>query len=424
MIRLQSLVLSATLFLLFATSASSQSYQPKTFQFKGDSEYSDAELAVAAGLSKGMTLTAAEMNEHTKLLMDSGIFENITFAFNGQDLIFQITPSAVLYPLHLENLPLASGKEVDDKLRARLPLYHGKVPGQGGLLDGVRKELEAELSSNGIPVTIVASPIQDQGKVSAINLSITSPSVKIGQIEIKGISPAFTGSAPSTAAKLTGSDYSAEGSVSQLETNLRVLYQEQGYLEAAVHAAALPSAVFDADGIHVPFSVTVDEGLQYKLSGVQLAPGLVIAQAAFDKQSELHSGEVVQPEKLREEWTFLARQYHNQGMMKARVIPTATFDHTHGTVSYTVNAEPGPVYTMGAIQVENVTDDLRAAILKAWPLKAGGTFNEGAILGMTATHNVNPALERVFATVNLRYALNLHDDVRTVDVALRLERKH
>lgn len=79
---------------------------------------------------------------------------------------------------------------------------------------------------------------------------------------------------------------------------------------------------------------------------------------------------------------------------------------------------------MGVLKVENVTEDLRAAILKAWPIKAGDPFNEGAILNLTATHGVDPILERVFAAVNLRYALNLHDDVRTVDVLMRLERKH
>ena len=42
---------------------------------------------------------------------------------------------------------------------------------------------------------------------------------------------------------------------------------------------------------------------------------------------------------------------------------------------------------------------------------------------MTATHGVNPALERYFTTVSLRYSLHLNDEARTVDVALRLEKK-
>jgi outer membrane protein assembly factor BamA len=191
----------------------------------------------------------------------------------------------------------------------------------------------------------------------------------------------------------------------------------------SVHAMPGP-AVADADGVHIPITVTVSEGAQYKLAGVKLTPDLVVTQAAFDKQSDLHNGDVVSLEKLRGNWKFLVRQYHNKGYMQARVLPSPALDHAQGTVIYTVTAEPGPVYTMGKLRVENVSDDLRAAIVAAWTVPAGAAFNEGAIVGMTATHEVNPALERVFATTNLSYSLNLHDDVRTVDVDLRLERKH
>lgn len=304
--------------LLLSCVASAQSFQLKTIQFKGDSEHSDAELATAAGLKTGMELTAASLNDHTKLLMDSGIFDNITFTYKGGDLIFQIVPATDVYPLRLENFPLPTGKELDDNLHAHFPLYHGKVPTQGGLLDDVRKELEAELASKGIQATIVAAPLEDQklGKVTAINLSISNPPVRVGQIELKGVSSALTDKALSTASGLTGSPYSADGSVSQLETNLGNFYHEQGYLEAVVHAIAMPSAVADEDGVHIPFIATVDEGLQYKLASVQLAPGLVVTQADFDKQSNLHAGEIVSPEKLRTEWIFLApvsQQRHDEG---------------------------------------------------------------------------------------------------------------
>jgi hypothetical protein len=54
----------------------------------------------------------------------------------------------------------------------------------------------------------------------------------------------------------------------------------------------------------------------------------------------------------------------------------------------------------------------------------GAVFNEGAIRGFFATAGVHPALERVFATVNVSYVLHPNDDSHTVDVVLRLDRKH
>jgi len=423
MIRTSLLILPALL--LVCVLAPAQSFQPKTIQFKGDAEYSDAELMAAAGLKKGVVLSAAEMNTHSKALMDSGLFENITYTFNGQDLVYQLIPFTMLYSLRLENLPFTDDKELEARLRAHLPLYHGEVPAEGGLLDAVRKELEDELTAKGIQATILAAPYTDMktGKVSVMSFTITSPAVRIGEIQLDGASADLATKARLAAAKLVGSAYSTDGSVSQLETALGNFYGEQGYLDLSVHAVP-GTAIVGTDGMHIPFTVTLTEGPQYKLAGVQLAPDLIVTQAAFDKQSGLHAGDVVSLEKLRGNWAFLTRQYHNKGYMRVRVVPSVALDHAQGTASYTVTAEPGPVYTMGQFKVENVSEDLRAAIVAAWKVPAGASFNEGAILSLTATHDVNPALERVFASANLSYSLNLHDDARTVDVDLRLERKH
>jgi hypothetical protein len=50
--------------------------------------------------------------------------------------------------------------------------------------------------------------------------------------------------------------------------------------------------------------------------------------------------------------------------------------------------------------------------------------NESAILEFFATTDVNPKLERVFATVDVKYVMRPNDDAHTVDLTLRLERKH
>ena len=109
--------------------------------------------------------------------------------------------------------------------------------------------------------------------------------------------------------------------------------------------------------------------------------------------------------------------------MRAQVKPVAALDHEHATVSYSVSAVSGPVYAMGKLTIENVSDDLRAAILKAWKMPEGSVFNEGTILGFFATHDVNPQLERIFAAVKVDYVLKINDETRTVDTTIRLTRR-
>jgi len=360
------------------------------------------------------------MNDHIKPLVDTGLFEDVSYNFHGQDLIIELSPSRDVYPIHLVNLPIAGGKELDDRLRAIFPLYHGKVPSIGGLLDGVRQELEEELRAKGIQATIGSTAYVDPklDKITSIRLSITNPPVLVGEIEVSGASSALADKVRVLAAKAIGTEYRTDDALSGIETSLGNFYREQGYLEAAVHATAKPAAV-DNDGVHVPFSVTIDEGLQYKLTGFKLTPGLLVTQEAFDRQSGIHPGEVVSLAAVRENWTYITKQYHKQGFMKARILPTATIDHAKGTIGYTVAVEPGPVYTMGVVRVPNGDDELRSAILGEWKMPAGAVFNEGAILALTSA----PSLARLFEVAELRYSLTLHDDSRTVDVDIRLERK-
>ena len=129
--------------------AHAQKFQPKTIQFKGAPEYSDQELLAAANLKRGIVLTAAEMNDHSKLLMDSGVFDGVTYKFDGVDLVYQLTVAPQLYAVHLDNLPLTADAALDAKIHDQLPLYHGKVPTDGLLLDGVTNILQRALADEG-----------------------------------------------------------------------------------------------------------------------------------------------------------------------------------------------------------------------------------------------------------------------------------
>lgn len=64
--------------------------------------------------------------------MDSGVFSNLLYKFDGADLIYSLTPADQLSPIRLENLPLIAGPELDAKLHDRFPLYDGKVLSEGG----------------------------------------------------------------------------------------------------------------------------------------------------------------------------------------------------------------------------------------------------------------------------------------------------
>ncbi|MGA9672460.1 MAG: POTRA domain-containing protein, partial [Terracidiphilus sp.] len=221
----------------------------------------------------------------------------------------------------------------------------------------------------------------------------------------------------------SGSPYDATGSPSQIATYLGNYYHDKGYLEAAFRATPQPAQAASPDAIRIPFQLSVEPGPLYKLTAVQLAPGVLVSQADFDHQSHIHPGDIADGQHVTENWQYISRQYHNKGYMKAAVHPTPTFDRATSTVSFSVTVEPGPVYTMGSLRIDNVSDQLRTTMLAAWKMQAGEIFNESAVLSYYAIGAANPGLQRTFAAANCKYNLALNDNTHTVDVVLRLEKR-
>jgi len=411
--------------LLWVAPALAQSFQPKTILFQGVPEYSDKELMETAGLKKGMTLSNSEMGDHAKALMDTGMFANMSYKFDGLALTFTLVPTDQLYAIRLANLPLDAGPALDAKLHERFPLYHGKVPPEGGMLDGVRGALEEMLAARGIKATVMAVPYTNpqQRKVTAMSFSIQTPPVLVGEIHVDAGSPPLDAKAQEVLTKMTGSPYDLHGSPDQIATYMGNVFHDEGYLEAEIHAAPQGGPVVGADAVRIPFSISVAPGPLYKLSSVQLGPGMLVTQAEFDKQSHIHAGDVADGQHVTENWQYLSRQYHNKGYMKARIEPVATFDRAQGTVSFTVNAVPGPQFNMGTLRIDNVSDALRTAMLAAWKMQPGTPFDESAILKFFAIGDVNPALKNVFSQTDLKYTLAANDETHTVDVVLRLDKK-
>lgn len=404
--------------------ASAQTFTPQTILFNGDPEYTDQELLAASGIKKGEPLDNDSLRAHGQQLIDSGMFAKVSYKFNDQMLVFELSPSTELMAVHMDNIPLPSDTDLNEKLRAALPLFHGKVPADGGLKDEVSKVLEQLLAAEGLTASIQATVNMTQASGRVVIYSIMSPAVVIGEIRLTEKSTKLEPGAEDVVKHLLGSPYPASGSPSQISTYLGNYYRDKGYLEVAVDVTPHGKATAAADSIQVPFEITVAPGIRYKLSSVKLAPDMAITQADFDHQSNIHPGDIADGQHIIENWEYIARKYRDRGFMTARIRPEPTFDREKGTVSYVVTAEPGPVYTMGKLSIENVSDDLRAAMLSAWKMPAGSTFNEGCVRAYFATHDVNPVLERVFAAVNLSYNLTLQESDRTVDVVLRLEKKH
>jgi outer membrane protein assembly factor BamA len=423
------LLLTAVVCLAASQPAAAQKYLPKTIQFKGAPEYSDQELLAASGLKTGKVLDFAEMSGHSQKLMDSGLFETLSFKFDGVDLVYTLVMHSELYPLRLENLPLMPGKELDAALHDRFPLYHGNVPAEGGLTEEVRQALEEMLAAKGIKANVKATPYTGpkSNTVTAISYSITDPQVRVGEIHLQGVSPEMQAKVKAVADRAMKTDYDTENTAANIERAFALLYTDEGYAAVKVHAERSDHPIAGSQAIDIPYHVTVEEGRHYKLGSIYLPSGEPLNLAEINKAAVTGSNAVEKQSvtggvTLRTALLYVTGQYKSKGYMDCVVTPHPQYDEAAGNVNYTLEVQPGPVYTMGTLTIQNSAEDLRAAMWGAWKMPTGTVFSEKAIYDYYYTQGNTP-LGRTFASANCKYKLTKNIETHTVDVTLRVEKR-
>jgi hypothetical protein len=121
------------------------------------------------------------------------------------------------------------GKDLDARLHDRFPLYHGSVPSEGTLLDGMRGAFEDILAAQGVKAAVTATLYTDPKlqKVTAMSFAVSAPPVQVGEMRPDSDSAALGPKAQEILAKLTGSAYDAVGSPSQIMANLGNFYRDK-----------------------------------------------------------------------------------------------------------------------------------------------------------------------------------------------------
>lgn len=257
----------------------------QAIRFQGAPQYTQQELLAAAGLKPGARLTSGEVKTHAKQLVDTELFKEVKFTSDRKTLLFTLTPSTRLFPIHLENVPLIPGKDLDAKLHERFPLYHGLLPASGSLVDGICQALEEMLAAKGAKATVKADLTSGLGpqKIAAVNFSAVSPAVHIGRIQLSGVSPQMQAKASQLASQQTGNAFDTENSAMGIQHVFEDLYHDQDYAAVQVDVAQLDPLTVSGQSIDVPYAVTIKEGGVYKLGKIDLPADALVTRAEIEK---------------------------------------------------------------------------------------------------------------------------------------------
>jgi len=372
--------------------------------FQGAPQYSQDELLAAAGLTPNARLNSAEVRARAKQLNDTGLFALVKFTSNSKGLVFTLTPAAELFPIHLDNLPLKAGKDLDSRLHERFPLYHGLVPATGSMLDGVRQELEEMLAAEGVKATVKAAPTSGLGpkKITAMDFTIASPAVRIGQIQFSGVSPAMQAKADGLGSGQTGNAYDTENSAIGLKHAFEDLYQDQGFAAVQVEVTEVDPPTVSDQAVDVPYKVAIREGGIYKLGTIDYPADALVPRAEVQKVLSKYPAGSGRPLDL---YLLAVRDaYHARGYLDCSVSTRPAFNEAAHIVNYSVVIDAGPPYQMGAVEFDGAPQAIVLKLKNVWKLAPGGTFDESYVSGFAAlAQKKDKALAKWMQTVITTY---------------------
>jgi outer membrane protein insertion porin family len=381
----QSVTLSVALLLLCSLAMPAQKKVPlKTIRFQGAPQYTQQELLAAAGLKPDAPPSPREVKAHAKQLSDSGLFEVVKFSADTKGLLFTLTPSSQLYPMHLENVPLTPGKDLDAKIHERFPLYRGLLPGSGTIVEGIRQTFEEMLAAKGVKATVKAALTSGLGpqRITAMNFTVVSPEVQIGRIQLAGVSSAMQAKASLLASGQAGNGFDTENTTIGLQHAFEELYQDQGYAAVQVDVAQSDPAIAPDLSVEIPFAVTIREGGIYKIGTIDFPGSAQVARAEVEKIRFKYPSGSGRPLDL---FLLAVRDAcHAHGYLDCTVVAHPSFNEASHIVNYSLEMIPGMQYRLASVKFDGSPDAMVARLKLAWKMAPGGVFDESYVSNFAA----------------------------------------
>ena len=379
-----SLVKVALLLLCSFPSLAQKHAPPTAIRFQGAPQYTQQELLAAAGLNANARVNLREMKSRAKQLSDTGLFEEVKLTANSKGVLFTLTPSSKLFPMHLDNVPLSPGPALDAKIHERFGLYRGQLPNGGSVVEGICRTLEEMLAAKNIKATVKATLTSGLGpqKITAMNFSVASPAVHIGRIQLAGVSSAMQAKASLAASGQTGNDFDTENTALGLKHAFESLYQDQGFLAVEVNVAQLDPLIASDQSVEIPYAVTIKEGGIFKLGSIDYPANALVARADVEKIKSKYPAGSGRPLDL---FLLAVRDaYHASGYLDCSVVPHPSFNDATHVVNYSLEIAPGSQYRLASVKFDGAPDVMAAKLKQAWKMAPGDVFDESYISNFAA----------------------------------------
>jgi outer membrane protein insertion porin family len=361
------------------TAKAQLTYKLISIRVKGLNHLNQDQVVTASGLKLGEVAKEADFKQALEKLGDTGLFTNLSYAYRysteGCNVDLQVSENDKLLPILFDNFVWFSDQELTNLLRARVPLFDGRLPEAGNLADQISDALNALLAERSISAKVDylrAGPVN--GPIDSYVYQIKFHPIVIRNVSFPGAAPAEIPALEAAAKPLSGQAYLRDQIRPQEKFNFLPVYLARGFLNAEFEDAQ-SAVVSDGPRTVVDISLPVHPGIQYKLKGMAWTGNTVFPAEKLQPLIHLKPGESANAVQLDQDLDAVGKLYGAKGYLRARVQPVPTLDDAQATVTYGLNVVEGDQYRMGDLLIDGIDQAAIMRILYEWQMKKGDPYD-------------------------------------------------
>lgn len=355
------------------------SYKLLSIHVKGLQRFTEDEVVSASGLRLGQFAGEEEFKQAARKLGETGLFTQLDYTYQyssqGCELELHVTENDHLLPILFDNFVWFSDDELLRSLHDRVPLFTGRVPGEGQLTDqiaGALGEILAERKIAGRVEYRASGPLG--GGIESYDYKVVMRAIVVRNVDFPGASEPETDLLLAAAKPLAGQDYLRSKMRVQENLNFLPVYHARGYLKAAF-AEAEARAVEDGGQTLVDVSFPVTPGVIYKLTEVKFAGNHVFPADKLRDLIRLKTGEAANAVELADDLDQIHKLYGTKGYLFAHVEAAPAIDDAAASVAYQLNVNEDEMYRMGELSIDGVPAENEKKMLAQWQMKKGDPYD-------------------------------------------------
>lgn len=424
-------LLSAPRYLLLAAlvvavplQLSAQSWRLASVQIEGSDQLPPAEVAEVSGLVIGNPTSLDDIKNATEQLSQLGLFEFVSYRYqttpNTITVVFVVEESASFYECDFDNFVWHSRDELLARLQEEIPLFSGKSPPAGYLIDEIKRVLQDILEELDVPGKVThLPPFSKEGGVNIFR--VDGVSMPVTSIRFEGAEAISQKALQKASRPLLSRDFSTDFLKTFANYNLISLYRSKGYLQVKFDK---PQVQFlgEAEGTYpVILTFALTEGPQYRFGSITWQGNQALTSEELTGHINFKPGKIADAVKVANKLNLLrAKEYGSRGFLQAKLTTRWTTHESESVADLIVEVEEGGQYHFEKLVLQGFPEGIQGRIQDRWKLQPGDPF-DAVYFRDFVKKQVRPLLSQAPRRGLVRNLINRNDENKTVIAILRFQ---